>query len=315
MSSHAQQAQTLVEALPYIQKFTGKTIVVKYGGNAMISDELRKAVMSDIILLNLVGIRVVMVHGGGPEISATMKEMGLTPRFIDGLRYTDADTMRVVQMVLCGKTNKDLVKLINMRGGKAMGLSGLDGVLLAGGNDVSPDLYGHEPINALGEVNPLRDDFEGRLVRMAAQMNMPVLGICRGIQSMNVALGGILWQDVPSQYHRPDGEEGLAHSQTRADFYTSHRVKIEKGTLLERVIGEEEIWVNTFHHQAVREAAPGLAVGAHASDGLIESIEHPGLPFFLGVQWHPERYFDRDRTAMALFDAFADAARAYAAKK
>ena len=100
MSSHAQQAQTLVVALPYIQKFTGKTIVVKYGGNAMISDELRQAVMSDIVLLSLVGIRVVVVHGGGPEISEMLTKIGHTSRFVDGLRYTDETTMDVVQQVL-----------------------------------------------------------------------------------------------------------------------------------------------------------------------------------------------------------------------
>ena len=146
-------------------------------------------------------------------------------------------------------------------------------------------------------------------------MKMPVLGICRGIQSMNVAMGGTLWQDVPSQYHREDGKPSLAHSQTRADFYTSHGVKIETGTLLHRVIGEEDIRVNSFHHQAVWTPAPGMVVGAHATDGLIESIEHPGLPFFLGVQWHPERYFDRDNTAMSLFSAFVEAAKVYLAKK
>ena len=129
MSSHAQQAQTLVEALPYIQKFTGKTIVVKYGGNAMISDELRKAVMSDIILLNLVGIRVVMVHGGGPEINDMLKKIGHQSRFVDGMRYTDEVTMEVVQSVLCGKVNKNLVSIINNLGGRAIGLCGLDGAL------------------------------------------------------------------------------------------------------------------------------------------------------------------------------------------
>lgn len=129
MSSHAQQAQTLVEALPYIQKFTGKTIVIKYGGNAMISDELRKAVMSDIILLSLVGIRVVVVHGGGPEISAMLKKIGHESHFVDGLRYTDEETMDIVQQVLCGKVNKHLVSIINNLGGKAIGLCGLDGAL------------------------------------------------------------------------------------------------------------------------------------------------------------------------------------------
>ena len=126
MTSHAQQAKTLVEALPYIQKFTGKTIVVKYGGNAMISEDLRRAVMSDIILLSLVGIRVVVVHGGGPEISAMLKKLGKESRFVDGLRCTDAETMDVVQQVLCGKVNKNLAATLNRRGGRAIGLCGLD---------------------------------------------------------------------------------------------------------------------------------------------------------------------------------------------
>ena len=129
MASHEAQAQTLVEALPYIQQFTGKTIVVKYGGNAMVSDELRKAVMSDIILLNLVGIRVVMVHGGGPEINDMLKKIGHKSRFVDGLRYTDRETMDIVQSVLCGKVNKDLVAQINRLGGRALGLCGMDGAL------------------------------------------------------------------------------------------------------------------------------------------------------------------------------------------
>ena len=129
MSSHAQQAQTLVEALPYIQKFTGKTIVVKYGGNAMISEELRRAVMSDIILLSLVGIRVVVVHGGGPEISDMLKRLNHKSTFVDGLRYTDGETMEVVQSVLCGKVNKNLVAQLNRLGGQAIGLCGMDGQL------------------------------------------------------------------------------------------------------------------------------------------------------------------------------------------
>lgn len=130
MSSHAQQAQTLVEALPYIQKWTGKTIVIKYGGNAMISDELREAVMSDIILLTLVGIRVVVVHGGGPEISAMLQQLHIESRFVDGLRYTDEATMDVVQSILCGKVNKNLVAQINHLGGRAVGLCGMDGGML-----------------------------------------------------------------------------------------------------------------------------------------------------------------------------------------
>ena len=125
-SSHVERAQVLAEALPYIQKYSGKTVVVKYGGNAMISEALRKAVISDIILLHLVGIQVVVVHGGGPEISAMLKKIGKESRFVDGLRYTDEETMEVVQQVLCGKVNKDLVATLNRMGGRALGLCGMD---------------------------------------------------------------------------------------------------------------------------------------------------------------------------------------------
>ena len=121
------RAQVLAEALPYIQKYYGKTIVVKYGGNAMISQELRRAVISDIVLLSLVGIRVVVVHGGGPEISGMLKKVGKESTFVDGLRYTDEETMEIVQQVLCGQVNKDLVATLNRMGGRALGLCGLDG--------------------------------------------------------------------------------------------------------------------------------------------------------------------------------------------
>lgn len=126
MSNYMERSTALVEALPYIQAYYGKTVVVKYGGNAMVSEELRHAVISDIILLNLVGVRVVVVHGGGPEISDMLKRLGHQSKFVDGLRYTDEETMEVVQQVLCGKVNKDLVALINGQGGRAVGLCGMD---------------------------------------------------------------------------------------------------------------------------------------------------------------------------------------------
>ena len=150
MSSHAQQAKTLVEALPYIQKFTGKTIVVKYGGNAMISEELRRAVMCDIILLSLVGIRVVVVHGGGPEISEMLKRVGHETHFVDGLRYTDETTMDIVQSVLCGKVNKNLVAQLNRLGGRAVGLCGMDGELFQA--ECLNEKYGL--VGRIMEVNP-----------------------------------------------------------------------------------------------------------------------------------------------------------------
>ncbi|MBR6543533.1 MAG: acetylglutamate kinase [Anaerotignum sp.] len=130
MNMNTLKANVLTAALPYIQKYYGKTIVVKYGGNAMINPMLKKAVMSDIILLSLVGINVVLVHGGGPEISGMLKRLDIPSKFVDGLRYTDEQTVEVVQMVLSGKTNKDLVSLIGQLGGKAIGMCGIDGGMI-----------------------------------------------------------------------------------------------------------------------------------------------------------------------------------------
>ena len=126
----ADRAEVLVNALPYIQKFRGKTVVVKYGGNAMINGSLKAAVIQDLILMTCVGIRTVLVHGGGPEIEAMLKKTGKESRFIGGLRYTDEETMEIVQMVLCGKVNKDICSLIQSAGGRALGLCGIDGALL-----------------------------------------------------------------------------------------------------------------------------------------------------------------------------------------
>ncbi|MEE0767706.1 MAG: acetylglutamate kinase [Christensenellales bacterium] len=127
---NAQRAQVLVHALPYIQKYANKIIVVKYGGNAMLNEELKSAVMNDIVLLSLIGIRVVLVHGGGPEITETLKAMGKTSTFVEGRRVTDEETAGVVQMVLAGKINKSLVNRIGAIGGKAIGLCGLDGRMI-----------------------------------------------------------------------------------------------------------------------------------------------------------------------------------------
>ena len=123
----ALKAKILVEALPFIQKYYGQTVVVKYGGNAMINEELKDAVIHDLVLLNLVGVKVVVVHGGGPEITEMLKKIGKESRFVNGLRYTDRETMDIVQMVLCGKVNKDLVTLLEKAGGRGIGLGGMDG--------------------------------------------------------------------------------------------------------------------------------------------------------------------------------------------
>jgi acetylglutamate kinase len=129
--TNMQRAEVLVQALPYIRKYNGKIIVVKYGGNAMINEQLKQQVMEDMVLLHLVGVKVVLVHGGGPEITETMAKLGKQTQFVDGLRVTDKETVDIVQMVLAGKINKTLVNLLEMKGGKAMGISGMDGGLIS----------------------------------------------------------------------------------------------------------------------------------------------------------------------------------------
>ena len=149
MFSNAQRAEVLTAALPYIKKYSGKIVVIKYGGNAMINETLKQQVMEDIALLWLIGVKVVMVHVGGPEISDTMKRLGKEAKFVDGLRVTDKETVDIVQMVLAGKINKTLVNLIQMKGGHAMGLSGIDGGIIEA-------TMKNEALGYVGEITKIR---------------------------------------------------------------------------------------------------------------------------------------------------------------
>jgi acetylglutamate kinase len=153
-NNNAVRAHILVEALPYIQKFTGKVVVIKYGGNAMISPELFDAVIEDIILLKLVGIHAVLVHGGGPEINDMLDKLGIESRFINGLRYTSKEAIEIVQSILCGKVNKDLVSTIVRMGGKAVGLCGLDGKLFEAKKLDTGDGEDYGYVGEIVEVNP-----------------------------------------------------------------------------------------------------------------------------------------------------------------
>lgn len=144
------KAQVLVEALPYIQKYAGKVVVIKYGGNAMINEELKAAVIQDVVLLNLIGIKVVLVHGGGPEIKEMLQKVNKKSEFIDGLRVTDDETMDIVQQVLCGKVNKNLVSLLIKQGGKGVGLAGMDGNLFQAIK--YDDVHGH--VGNIVKVDP-----------------------------------------------------------------------------------------------------------------------------------------------------------------
>ena len=149
MFSNLERAEVLTQALPYIKKYNGKTIVIKYGGNAMINEDLKQQVMEDICLLWLIGVKVVLIHGGGPEISETMKKLGKKSEFVNGLRVTDKETVDIVQMVLAGKVNKSLVNLLQMKGGHAVGLSGIDGGILEA-------TMKDEALGYVGEITKIR---------------------------------------------------------------------------------------------------------------------------------------------------------------
>ena len=156
--SNKDRAEVLIEALPYIQKYYDKIVIVKYGGNAMIDEELKKAVMGDLVLLSLIGIKVVLVHGGGPEITDMLNKIGKKTEFVDGLRVTDKETADIVQMVLAGKINKSLVNLLQNLGGKAMGISGADGNLITA-KQLDPKLGYVGEITAV-DVRPVLDLLE-----------------------------------------------------------------------------------------------------------------------------------------------------------
>ena len=156
--NNAQRAQVLVNALPYIQEYTGKVVVVKYGGNAMINEDLKDSVMRDIVLLSLIGVKVVLVHGGGPEITDMLGKIGKESKFVDGLRVTDKETVDVVQMVLAGKINKSLVNLIQNKGGMAIGLSGVDGHMIEA--TVKDEKWGYVGEITKVNVTPIHDVLE-----------------------------------------------------------------------------------------------------------------------------------------------------------
>lgn len=181
--SNTDKAAVLAEALPYLQKYYNKVVVVKYGGNAMVNDALKEAVMSDIVLLSLVGIRIVLVHGGGPEISAALKAAGKESRFVDGLRYTDQETLDVVQMVLCGKVNKELVRLLQRKGGRAVGLCGIDGQMIH-----AEKAQSGEDLGLVGEVAgvnaaPILDVLEAGYIPVIATLGVGTDGTVYNINA------------------------------------------------------------------------------------------------------------------------------------
>ena len=183
----AQKADILSQALPYIQKYNNKTVVVKYGGNAMLDDELKAAVMGDIVLLSCIGIKVVLVHGGGPEISGMLKKIGKESKFINGLRYTDEETRDVAQMVLAGKLNKDLTAQINAQGGKAVGLYGVEGGMVIVERKGGPVDYGF--VGELVKVNPdpITDLLDKGYIPVITSIGMDSSGVTYNINADTIA--------------------------------------------------------------------------------------------------------------------------------
>ena len=184
-------------------------------------------------------------------------------------------------------------------------IAGVDGVLLTGGGDVQPSIYGATPHPMFDPAEPGRDEYEMELVRRAIEANLPLFAICRGIQVLNVALGGSLYQDVGTEPGTP-----LTHSQKEPRDQPTHKVKVAPGSQLAEVMGAEEVDVNTMHHQALKALGRGLVATAWAPDQLVEGVEMPEQPsFVLGVQWHPEELIGHSDAARRLFAALVTHAR------
>ena len=178
-------------------------------------------------------------------------------------------------------------------------LIGCDGLILSGGEDVDPSHYHAKPSEHLKEVDPRRDAFEFALFAAARDRHLPILAICRGLQLVNVALGGTLWQDLPSEF-----ESRLNHDVGDRWDIRSHSIAVDRDTQLHDAIASETLEVNSFHHQAIRDLAPGLTVTAKAEDGIIEAVEHYEDGWLLGVQWHPESFWrEADSRDLLLFRA------------
>ncbi len=177
-----------------------------------------------------------------------------------------------------------------------------DGFVFTGGQDISPGLYGQDILPQCNYQAPMRDSQELYMIRRLLELDKPVLGICRGLQIMNAACGGSLYQDLPTQ-----APSSVVHRQTMPYDIPHHQVTIAPGSLLHRAIGHSHLSVNSMHHQAVRDAAPGLRVSALAPDGIVEALEDPEKRFFLGVQWHPEHLWQDYDSSKNLWAAFVSA--------
>jgi acetylglutamate kinase len=267
-NKNVQRATVLSQALPYIQKFNGKTIVIKYGGNAMINEELKNAVIRDIVLMNCVGIKVVVVHGGGPEINDFLNKIGKESEFVNGLRVTDEETVEVVQMVLAGKVNKDLVALIDKNGGKAVGLCGIDADLLKAKKTVQPD---GSDIGYVGEIVEVNDSIIEHCLNggYIPVISTVALGQDDGkVYNINADLAAakisiklkaekfILLTDVPGLLMNPQDESTIISQLEEKDIEQLIEDKIISGGMIPKI-------------NCCREAVKGGVRRTHIIDGRV----------------------------------------------
>lgn len=214
-------------------------------------------------------------------------------------RLHDANVQAILRaggipLILPNITDEEVIKEI---------VSKIDGLLGSGGYDVSPLIFGEQPHQKIGTITPLRDQFELLLFQEMLKAEKPIFGICRGMQMLNVAAGGNLYQDIYAQHE----EQLIKHGQDAPRSYGSHFVSVKENTRLHEIVKEKQLVVNSYHHQAVKDVADNFIVSGTAPDGIIEAIESTEHPFAIGVQWHPEHMLDNDQPSVALFDAFIEA--------
>jgi acetylglutamate kinase len=248
MLNNKDWADILVQALPYFKQYVGKTIVVKYGGNAMLNEELKAAVMEDLVLLSTIGIRTVLVHGGGPEINAMLERVGKESKFINGLRYTDAETMEIVQMVLTGKLNKDIVGLLLQAGGKAVGLSGVDAGLIRA-KKIDKDGV---DLGFVGDVTEVHPDI---LETLLAQGYIPVVS--------TVALG------EAGDMNRYNINADTAAAKIAVALKAEKFVQLTNVPGLLRDVGDPSTLISKLDHKDI----PALVESGVITSGMIPKIE------------------------------------------
>lgn len=273
------KAEILSQALPYIQKYNNKIVVIKYGGNAMINEQLKMNVITDVVLLSEIGVKVILVHGGGPEISGTLKKMGKESKFINGLRYTDDETIDVVQMVLAGKTNKDLVKLIMQQGGNAAGISGIDNMLIEAEKYDNGDDLGY--VGSVKAIHPniILDMLDKGYIPVVASVGMDQEGNTYNVNADTAAaeiasaVGAenmILVSDIPGLLENKDDESSLI---PLVHVYEVNGL-MKKGIISGGMIPKIECCVNAIR-QDVKKAV--IIDGRIPHSILIEMLSKDGI--------------------------------------